>query len=456
VGYSKGEGGDVFRQKMAKAEPGAVYPGDCYEETCKVKEELMRGRTDKFRKRVFVFGIIFSFLVGGLLLTRVQALAAEGEILVAHLDDYSGPYAESSKMSYNSYTLFLEETGGKLGPFKVKLITRDTELKPAVGVRRLQEILETEKPFFIVSGESSAVQLAMQDVIGKAKSTIFWTGGMDTKLTGEKGNRYSFRWSGFNYPYAKGAALKFLQLNPSVRKIITLMPDYTWGYDMMALLEPVLAERNVQILKKQWIPVTSTDASPFMLEAKQSGADAYIQLGYGTLFANCLKQTHEFGLKKNMKIFNLDHDLTMMPSIGCEALEGTTSVDLWYFGMDNEWSKKFTAKFQKRFGIPPDQLAATGYITMQIMDKVLHKTGKADPKVVIPALENFGEYEGPNGKERLVGWYHQCEHDLVMLEGKPCKEMKNNWDFMKITGRPGVWPKQGEKGFEFDRRKEPL
>jgi branched-chain amino acid transport system substrate-binding protein len=418
----------------------------------------MRHQKLEKRKEVSIFGIL-AVVLAGLIWASAgtgPAWAAEQEIVVAHIDGFTGPYAEGGKRAHNGVLLFLEESKGKLGPFKVKLVTRDSELNPAVGVRRLQEVIGNDKPFLVLSGQSSAVQLAMQDIIGKTKGPIFWNYGMDTKITAERGNRYSFRWASSNYPYARGAVPKFFADNPRIKKIITLMPDYAWGYDMMELLEPVLNNLKIEIVKKQFIPVTATDASPFILEAKESGADAYIQLHYGTLFANCIKQSYEFGLTKKMKVYSLHDDFVMLPAVGCEAVQGVTIGDTWYPTMDNEWSKKFVAKYQKKFGSLPDHCAAGLYTVCSIMDKVLQQTGKADPKVVIPALENFGEYEGPTGKERLAGWYHQCEHNLVMMEGRPCSDVKENWNLLKIVGTVGAFPKQGEKRFDFDRRKEPL
>jgi branched-chain amino acid transport system substrate-binding protein len=382
--------------------------------------------------------------------------AAEKEIVWAVIDDFSGPYSAIGQEGHNGIILFLEENGGKVGPFKVKLVTRDSELKPAVGVRRLQEVLVEEKPVAVFSGNSSAVQLAIADIIGKTRSPLFWTEGWDTKLTGANGNRYTFRYASPNYTIARASTAAFLDRNPGIKKVICLMLDYSWGYDLMEHTEFVLKQRNIQIIKKQFIPVTATDASVFMTEAKHSGADAYVLGIYGNLFAIGLRQAHEFGLKNVMKVLSITGTLNLLRGVGCEAIEGFWLADHWNHAIGNKWSKEFTEKYKKRFNVIPADFAAARYLTCQIMDKVMKQTGSADPKVLIPALENFGEFDGPTGKELMAGWYHQIEHKFLLERGKACKEKKYDDDFVEVLGGAMVYPKQGEKGFEFDRRKEPL
>jgi|GEM_PF-1008535 len=390
------------------------------------------------------------------LLTAPGAWAADKEIVWAVVDDLSGPYSATADECLRAQKLFFEERDYKLGPFKVKFITRDTELKPAVGVRRLQEVIAEEKPVVVTSGCSSAVQLAMTDIIGKTRGPIFWTDGWDTRLTGDLGNRYTFRWASPNYTIARASLSAFLDKFPDVKKVICIMLDYAWGYDMYENAKAVLDERKIHVMKVSYIPVTATDASVFMTEAKQSGADAYVMGLYGKLFGIGLRQAHEFGLKSVMKVFTTTGTLNMLRGVGCEALEGMYLGDHWNHAAPNPWTQSFVPKYQQKWGVIPGDYAAKKYFEAQIMERVIEQTGSADPKVLIPALENLGELEGPTGKERMAGWYHQIEHNFLLLEGKACKNMKYSDDYVSVIGGGMIYPKQGEKGFDFDRRKDPL
>lgn len=401
--------------------------------------------------------ILLLVMFAGLGLFFHPAAQAEiKEIVWANVDDYSGPFSASTQEAERTITLSLEERGYKMGPYKVKYVTRDTELKPAVGVRRLQEVIAEEKPMIVFSAASSAVQLAMCDIIGKTKGPIFLCGGWDTRLTGENGNRYTFRWAGPSYTIARSSVAGFLDKFPEVKKVVQVQMDYAWGYDMAANVEAVLKERGIKLLKTQYVPTTATDTSVFMTEAKASGADAYIIGLYGKAFGIGLRQAHEFGLKKVMKILSCTGTLNMLRGIGSDALEGIYLADNWNHAMPNEWTKKFVENFKKRWGVIPGDFAAQRYLECQLMERVIRETGSAEPKVLIPALEKIGEYDGPTGKEHMAAWQHQFIHDFLLLRGKAPHEKRYEDDYVEVIGKGRVYPKQGEKGFEFDRTKEPL
>ena len=410
----------------------------------------MKGQQGKLYVMAAFLMVLFLGLWG------LPAQAAETEIVWASVDDYSGPFAATAEEANRSITMFLQERGYKVGPYKVKFITRDTELKPAVGVRRLQEVIAEAKPMVIFSACSSAVQLAMCDIIGKTKKVIYWTDGWDTRLTGANGNRYTFRWASPNYTIARASLSAFLDKSPNVKKVIILSMDYAWGYDIVDNLKPILEKRGIKIIKTQFIPVNATDASVFMTEAKASGADAYLLCLYGKLFGIGLRQAHEFGLKKTMKIFSTTGTLNMLRGVGSDALEGMYLGDHWNHAMHNEWSRKFSESYKKKWGVLPGDYAATAYLECQLMERVIKQTGSADPKVLIPALEKIGEFDGPTGKESMVGWQHQIAHDFLLLRGKAPKEKKYDDDFVEVIGGSKIYPKQGESGFEFDRTKEDL
>jgi len=412
------------------------------------------------KRKLMSGGVLGFFLVlalaGPALFFNSAAQAAEKEIIWAIVDDFSGPYAATCDEGYKATVLFLEEHNNKMGSYKVKLVTRDTELKPAVGVRRLQEAIGEFQPLVVSSGNSSAVQLAMADVIGKTKGPIFWTDGWDTRLTGTQGNRYTFRWASPNYTIARASLSGFLDKFPEVKKVIQIQLDYAWGYDMGENVEAVLKERGIKLLKTQFIPVTATDASVFMTEAKGSGADTYVIGLYGKLFGIGLRQAHEFGLKKGMKIFSTTGTLNMLRGVGSDALEGMYLGDHWNHAMPNPWTKTFVEKYRKRWNTIPEDFAAAKYLECQLMEKVINQTGSADPKVLIPALEKLGSFDGPCGKERMAGWNHQIEHEFLLLRGKSPAEKKYEEDYVEVVGGGKIYPKQGEKGFEFDRAKDSL
>jgi branched-chain amino acid transport system substrate-binding protein len=414
---------------------------------------MMKSRMVK--RGVLGFLLILMFVGAGFFYSSA-AQGQEKEIVWAIIDDFSGPFAASTDEGYKATVMWLEEHHYKMGPYKVKLITRDTELKPAVGVRRLQEVLSEFKPLVAIAAQSSAVVLSMEDIIGKTKGTIFWAEGWSTRITGLNGNRYSFRWHSPNYTIARASLAGFLDKFPEVKKVVRLYMDYAWGYDMAEQSEAILKERGIQTLKVQWIPVTATDTSVFMTEANSLKPDAYLLGLYGKLYGVALRQAHEFGLKEKMKVFTNAATQNMLRGIGSETLQGMYLADHWNIAMPNEWTKSFSQKFFKKYKVYPGDTGASNYHICEIMERVITETGSNDPKVLIPALEKLGTFDGPDGKETMSSWNHQIEHDYLLLRGKAPSEKKFAEDYVEVIGKGRIYPKRGEKEFEFDRTKESL
>lgn len=401
-------------------------------------------------------GMAFILIVGICFIPSHSQGAPAKEIVWAIVDDFSGPSMASGKEGYQATAMFLEERKYTVGPFKVKLVTRDTELKPAIGVRRLQEVIAEYHPMIVLSGCSSAVQLAMADIMGKTKEPILWTEGWDTRLTGKNGNRYTFRWAGPNYTVARSGVSAFLDKFPDIKKVMQIQMDYAWGYDLAKETDAVLKKKGIKNLKTQFIPITSTDCSVFITEAKAADIDAYISGFYGKILGIGLRQIDEFSLKKKVKIFSATATLSMVRGIGTEVLNGMYLANQWDQAMDNEWSRAFVDKYRKRWGIIPSDYAAAKYFTCELMERVIRQTGSADTKKLIVALENLGEFEGPTGKEYMSAWNHQIVHNELLLRGKSPGEKRYEDDYFEVIGGSAIYPKKGEPGFDFDRTKEPL
>jgi len=137
-------------------------------------------------------------------------------VYVACIDDFSGPYAYSGKVYLQGVKLALKDANYTVLGNKIELITRDTELKPPVGVKKLQEVVEKYHPFFVFQSESSSVGLAMAQEALNLKTPIF-VEGFATQITGSECNRYVFRWDAPNYAGAR-SGLVAMRVRPSAHR----------------------------------------------------------------------------------------------------------------------------------------------------------------------------------------------------------------------------------------------
>ena len=105
-------------------------------------------------KKGWVIGLFLLFAAVPLFFGGEGSARAAETVYLACIDDFSGAYAYSGKVYLQGVKLALKDAKYTVLGKKIELITRDTELKPPVGVKKLREVVEKYQPFFVFQSES--------------------------------------------------------------------------------------------------------------------------------------------------------------------------------------------------------------------------------------------------------------------------------------------------------------
>jgi len=393
--------------------------------------------TKTCRPMVIVLSVTLFFALFTLFFGLPSATAAD-EIVFATVDDLSGPYAASGDEGVKAVQLALDEVGWKVLGKKVKFVKRDTQLKPAVGVRKFREVVEQERPVFVQSGCSSAVQLAMQEVAADTK-TLFWTQGWSSKLTSAGTvNRYSFRWDSSNYAIAQSSVAGFMKLFPNAKTFFSITMDYAWGTDMFKEAKAVVEKLGGKMIGNVLTPMKETDYSGAITKALSTKPDVIMLNLYGGPLIKCARATAEFGAKERAKVLIPADGLTMLRGIGSEALQGMYVGSHWWHTADNAFSKSLVERFKKKYGTIPSYYVAANYVGAIETIKAMERCGSTDVNKVICALEGH-KYDGPTGKETIRAFDHQVVHPFLLGLAKTPGEKKYDDDYLKIIGSGEVY-----------------
>ena len=398
-------------------------------------EEKMKTRT--FRPIVALLSVTLLITLCTLVFGLQNAVAAD-EIVFAVVDDLSGPYAASGDEDVKAVKLALDEVGWKVLGKKVKFVKRDTQLKPAVGVRKFRDVVEQDHPVFVQSGCSSAVQLAMEEVAADTK-TLFWTQGWSSKLTSAGTvNRYTFRWDSSNYAIANSSVAGFMKLFPKEKKFFSITMDYAWGTDMYKEAKAVVEKLGGKMVGNVLTPMKETDYSGAITKALSAKPDVIMLNLYGAALIKCARAVAEFGAKDRAKILIPADGLTMLRGIGSEALQGMYVGSHWWHTADNEYTRNFVKNFQKKYGVIPSFYAAACYVGATQTIKAMERCGSTDVDKVICALEGW-KYNGPSGKETIRAFDHQVVHPFLLGFALKPSEKKYKDDYLKILGSGEVY-----------------
>ena len=382
--------------------------------------------------------VVFACCLGCFVAYGITEASADQEIVYAVVDDLSGPYAANGDENVKATTLALEELDYKVLGRPIRLVKRDTQLKPAVGVRKFREVVEQEKPIFVSSGCSSGVQLAMQPVAKETK-TIFWTDGWATPLTtAGTVNRYTFRWSGTDFAVANSALTGFMKKFPNAKSYYAITMDYAWGHSMFEEVAKIIKDSGGTVLGNVLTPIKETDYSGAITKALAAKPDVVIIIQYGSPQIKCARAVHEFGVKDRAKVFIPATGITMLRGIGAEALEGMYVCTQWWYRLENDFSKAFVKKYKAKYNATPSYYAAAKYVEAILNLGAVERSKSTDVGKIICALEGY-KYNGPSGSEEIRAFDHQVVHPLFLGVGKSRKQMKEDDDLLEIIGSGMVY-----------------
>ena len=112
-------------------------------------------------------------LTAALLAFSVSAASAQKPVKIGFVSTFSGPTAAIGDDMRKSFELALDHHGRKLGGLPVEVIYEDDQVKPEVGVQKVQKLIESDKVDFIVGIIWSNVLIAaLKPIIDSKTFTI--------------------------------------------------------------------------------------------------------------------------------------------------------------------------------------------------------------------------------------------------------------------------------------------
>ena len=138
--------------------------------------------------------------------------------------------------------------------------------------------------------------------------------------------------------------------------------NYAFGQSLEELTAAVVRKGGGEVKGALRYPFPdTTDFSSFLTQAQASGAKVLGLANAGLDTQNCIKQAHEFGLDKTMKIAPLLLFLQDAHSVGLEICGGLSVTETFYWDLNDRtraFTKRLLVKSPKNY---PNQAQASPY-----------------------------------------------------------------------------------------------
>ncbi len=282
-------------------------------------------------------------LVSGLALAPRSGWAEDAQPTeIGIMNDMSSVYSDYQGIgSVVAARLAVDDFLAKMG-VPIEIVYADHQNKPDIG-SAIAPWIDAENVGVIMDLPNSAVALAVLAVCEEKNRAVIGSGAGSSVLTGPKCSRNFVHWT--YDTYAWGAGLGKALTEAGGKKWFFITADYAFGKDIEANCAGAVKAAGGDVVGSVRHPINTPDFSSFVLQAQNSGADVVALANAGGDTSNCLKQAHEFGLADKQKLASLSLNVTNVPSLGLEIVQGATICTGFYWDA-NDGTRPFAKQFQ--------------------------------------------------------------------------------------------------------------
>jgi len=381
---------------------------------------------------------------------RLFAQAAK-PLKIGIMNDLSGVYADFQGFgSKIAAELAVADYGSKLG-VPVEVVIADHQNKPDVGSAIARGWFENDGVDVIMDLPNSAVALAVLGIATDKNKTVIGSGAGSSVLTGPQCSKNFVHWT--YDTYALGHGLGKAVTAEGAKTWFLLTADYTFGKDLEKNCAEAVVASGGKVLGMVRHPINTADFSSFLLQAQSSGADVVAFANAGGDTNQSLKQAAEFGLAPKQRLAALVFDLTNVPPLGLDAVQGVKTIQAFYWDANDgtrAFGKRFAAAHPK--GDMPNHMHAGMYSATAHLIKAMAQTkSAADGVRLVDAMKAMPTDDPLFGKGQIRADGRHI-HPMYLFETKKPSESKSKWDVFKqvaVISPEDVWRPLDQGGCPF-------
>ena len=346
----------------------------------------------------------------------LRAHAQSAPVTIGVVLPYTGVYAELGVSITQGMKLVFARENDRVADRKILMIQEDDEMKPPVGIRKMEKLIDSDKVDMLTGPVHSGILMGMRDKVHNSKTILIVSNAGADAISRERCSKWIFRASFSNWQPNQpmgGWVAKHIG-----KEAFLIAPNYQAGKDMLAAFKETFVPAGGKVLAEDYPKLGETDYAPYLTKIKQSGAKVVYCFFSGTDAVNFVKQYDQFGLKKVAKLtgagFLTEPDV--LPAQGQSAL-GIITGHFYSPLLDNPVNKKFVASFRAQYGGKlPDGFACQGYDTAEVIIRALRATNgnTQDKDKLVDAIAKV-EFDSPRGRFRFDPKTHNVIQPFIYI-----------------------------------------
>lgn len=329
--------------------------------------------------------------------------ASAASVKVGIIGPFSGPFALQGKNFKAGVDAYLALNGAKVGSDEIEVLYRDLPTADPARSKALgQELIVKDKVQYLGGVYFTPDAMALTPLLEQGNVPLVIFNAATSAITQKSPLvvRTSFTLWQTTAPMAKVAAER------GIKKVMTAVTDYAPGLDSETAFKKTFEAAGGTVVEAVRMPFKTTDFSPIMQRAKDSGAEAvFAFLPSGPPTLSFVKAFNETGLKEKGVQLLAPGDLTQesdLPALGDAAL-GILTTFHYALSHKSPENEKFVAAASKAIGAPEELTfpAVGAYDGMRVIAKMIEATGgKQDAAAAVKAVTGMA-WESPRGPMKI-------------------------------------------------------
>lgn len=351
--------------------------------------------------------------------TGANPVTESGPIKIGHYASMTGSEATFGVSTDNGVRLALDERNAKGGikGRKLELITLDDASKAAEAGNVVQRLISENKVIALIGEVASSSSLAGGKVAQQFGVPMITPSSTNRKVTlgRDMVSRVCFVDEFQGYVVAKFAR------DQKMEKVAILF-DQSQAYSK-GLAESFRDEfkgLGGTITTEQAYTGGDADVSAQLQSIKDAGADAVFLPGYYTDAGSIMRQARKKGI--TVPFLGGDGwDSSKLAEIGGDAVEGSYYSNHYSFDEQRPEVQEFVKKYEERFKVTPDGLAALGYDAARVLFDAMERAPSFGGKELAAAIAQTKDFAGVTGKITLDANRDAQKQAVIvqMQKGKP-------------------------------------
>ena len=297
----------------------------------------------------------------------MRARAQGAPLKVGLVLPYTGVYAVLGESITQGMELVFARENWTVAGRKIEMIKEDDEMKPPVGVRKTEKLIDSDKVDILTGPVHSGILMGMRDKVHSSKTILIVSNAGADAISRERCSKWIFRTSFSNWQPCQPMG-GWVAKNVA-KEVFLTAPNYQAGKDMMNAFKETFVPAGGKVVDEDYPKLGETDYAPYLTKIRQSKAKAVFAFFSGTDAVNFVKQYDQFGLKQQVKLtgagFLTEPDV--LPAQGQSAL-GVITGHFYTPLLDNPTNQRFVKEFRDKFaGKMPDGFACQGYDTAEVI-----------------------------------------------------------------------------------------